>query len=115
VIVTLYQTSHAPIYAIPIIFVCGFYGIRLQQNHWTFLKLRRWQLFNGKFSLEFEQHPSHKVEVIPVYVRPHFIILKYKRDQTHDWDILLQRDCEHEGFRQLKAMLKIQQQSLQEN
>lgn len=114
VLVTLYQSSHAPLYSTPVVFLCWFYALRVKHNHWSFLTSRHWRLFNGQFELAIGKKEAEPVDVIVQYVRPSFIILKFNLDGRWQWDILLQQNCEYEGFRQLKAMLKIQQQSLQE-
>ena len=113
VVIALYQTSHALLYSLPILVACLWYGRKLHGNQLPFLKTRHWRLFNDEFELQLEDGTSHhKLAVEIEYVRPTFVVFKYKVASKWHWEILLQRDCEPEGFRQLKAMLKMKQQSL---
>lgn len=111
VAITLYQTSHALYYSLPVLAAAAWYARKLIRKELPFLKRRHWRLFNDEFELQFHDDASEKLNVLVEYVRPSFVVLKFHRDNAWHWDIVLQKDCEAEPFRQFKAMLKLKQQA----
>jgi len=108
-LIAFLQTLHAPLYGLPIYIACLWYVSKIRCRDFYFLKLRHWRLLNGQFSLQIDDlAPMENVMVDVLYVRPTFVVLNIHMDGYWQRDIVLERDCDAECFRQFKAMLNLQ-------
>lgn len=108
-LIAFLQTLHATLYGLPIYIACLWYVFKIRRRDFYFLKLRHWRLLNGQFSLQIDDlAPMENVMVDVLYVRPTFVILNIHMDGHWQRDIVLERDCDAECFRQFKAMLNLQ-------
>ena len=100
-------------YLTPIFIVQGLHILKLRKRKFLFLQHRQWRFLENKCFLTLTHKEPVEVPVILHQLWPSIIIFSFHLNGIKHWEIVYKDALIMEHFRQLKAILKLRQLTLQ--